>query len=152
MTSTSSGSAPSLPSTLSDTILVWFTHHLFRFTNHSIPTRYIHHRQANKQSWKCHDWSDDGVSWYCKPTQLLGITNNFTITELCRNCWPDWRQMVRDGMTNPHNSTFWRVGRSSSPPPGGCHSPGLFQSVMGAMILSVARRTNQPICWTKASP
>ena len=37
---------------LSNTILIWFTRHLFtRFISHSIPTWYIHHRQANKQPW-----------------------------------------------------------------------------------------------------
>ena len=46
--------------------------------------------------------------------------------------------MVRDGAINPHNSTLRGVGRSSSPPAGGCYSPRLFQFIVGAIILSGA--------------
>ena len=34
--------------------------------------------------------------------------------------------MVRDGATNPHKSTLRGVGRSSSPPAGGCYSQDFF--------------------------
>ena len=51
--------------------------------------------------------------------------------------------MVRDGATNPHNSTLQGVDMSSSPPAGGCYSPTHFQSIVGAIIFQpVAEQTN----------